>query len=102
MNTSPVDGRYERYTSPLRPIMSEFGLIKYRVEVMVRYVLALGAHADIPLQLGQAEARAIKQLETKGWNGILATNHDVKSCELWLRSQFAQIGLGGHVEWIHF
>jgi adenylosuccinate lyase len=117
MNISPVDGRYERYTRPLRQIMSEFGLIKYRVDVMVRYVLALGAHADIPLQLDQAEAKAlegiiqafvqedafsIKQLETKGWNGILATNHDVKSCELWLRWKFGQIGLGGLVEWIHF
>ena len=117
MNISPVDGRYERYTAPLRQIMSEFGLIKYRVEVMVRYVLALGAHADIPLQLNEAEAKAlegiiqaftqedaaaIKQLETKGWNGILATNHDLKSCELWLRWKFAQIGLGGAVEWIHF
>jgi adenylosuccinate lyase len=117
MNISPVDGRYERYTRPLRQIMSEFGLIKYRVEVMVRYVLALGAHADIPLQLDQAEAKAlesiidafaqedafsIKQLETRGWNGILATNHDVKSCELWLRWKFGQIGLGGLVEWIHF
>jgi adenylosuccinate lyase len=117
MNISPVDGRYERYTKPLRSIMSEFGLIKYRVDVMVRYVLALGAHADIPLRLDQAEAKAlegiihafeqedavsIKQLETKGWNGILATNHDVKSCELWLRWKFGQIGLGGLVEWIHF
>src|SRR3954463_4025696 len=86
MNISPVDGRYERYTKPLRPIMSEFGLIKYRVEVMVRYVLALGAQPDIPLQLRPADAEklegilrafapedaaAIKQLETKGWNGIL-------------------------------
>ncbi len=117
MNISPVDGRYERYTKPLRQIMSEYGLIKYRVEVMVRYVLALGAQADIPLQLGKADteklegilrafapedAAAIKQLETKGWNGILATNHDVKSCELWLRWKFDQLGLGGIVEWIHF
>jgi adenylosuccinate lyase len=117
MNISPVDGRYERYTRPLREIMSEYGLIKYRVEVMVRYVLALGAHADVPLQIDQAgvtalenvlraftqdDALAIKQLETRGWNGILATNHDLKSCELWLRWKFSEIGLGGLVEWIHF
>jgi adenylosuccinate lyase len=117
MNISPVDGRYERYTRPLRQIMSEFGLIKYRVETMVRYILALGAHADIPLQLDQDKARAlegiidaftqqdalsIKELEAKGWNGILATNHDVKSCELWLRWKLEQIGLGTSVEWIHF
>ncbi|MBS0527982.1 MAG: adenylosuccinate lyase [Proteobacteria bacterium] len=117
MNVSPVDGRYERYTRPLRQVMSEFGLIKYRVEVMVRYVLALGAHADIPLRFDRAESRAIegiigtfaqadavsiKELETKGWNGILATNHDVKSCELWLRWKFGEMGLGGFVEWIHF
>ncbi|WP_210188506.1 adenylosuccinate lyase [Bradyrhizobium sp. Gha] len=117
MNISPVDGRYERYTKPLRPIMSEFGLIKYRIDVMVRYFLALGQHDGIPLQLGQADVEAlesiihafahddaasIKQLETSGWNGIPATNHDLKSCELWLRWKFNQIGLGGHVEWIHF
>lgn len=117
MNISPVDGRYERYTKPLRPIMSEFGLIKYRIDVLVRYVLALGAHEGIPLKLGQADVEAlqgiihtfthddalsIKQLETKGWNGIPATNHDLKSCELWLRWKFDQIGLGGHMEWIHF
>ena len=34
MNISPVDGRYERYTKPLPQIMSEFGLSKYRIEVM--------------------------------------------------------------------
>ncbi|MGY4167548.1 adenylosuccinate lyase [Bradyrhizobium sp. USDA 4529] len=117
MNISPIDGRYERYTKPLRLIMSEFGLIKCRIEVMVRYVMALGAHADIPLQLDPAETAAlegivhafgsddaysIKQLETKGWNGIAATKHDVKSCELWLRWKLKQIGLGAVVEWIHF
>lgn len=117
MNVSPVDGRYARYTEPLRPIMSEFGLIRYRVEVMGRYVLALGAQPDIPLKLEQAQSRAIeemiasfhsgdaasiKQLETVGWNGVPATNHDVKSCELWLRWKFEQIGLGASVEWIHF
>ncbi len=83
----------------------------------MRYVLALGAHADIPLQLDQAQVKAlegiiqafaqedalsIKQLETKGWNGILATNHDLKSYELWLRWKFGQIGLAERVEWIHF
>lgn len=117
LNISPVDGRYERYTRPLREIMSEFGLIRYRVDVMVRYVKALSAHADIPLELdhseikslegivqafAQEDARSIKEIETKGWNGILPTNHDLKSCELWLRWKFGQIGLGGFVEWIHF
>ncbi len=78
---------------------------------------ALGAHPDVPLKLdpagvkalesiidafGPEDAAAIKQLESKGWNGILATNHDVKSCELWLRWKFEQIGLGRQVEWIHF
>lgn len=117
MSISPIDGRYTRYTSPLRLIASEFGLIKYRVEVMVLYVLALSHESAVPCKLpaGAAkkladiyrkftyeDAEAIKQLETKGWNSILATNHDVKSCELWLRWKFEELGLKKHVEWIHF
>ena len=38
---SPVDGRYRRHTASLVPWMSEFGLIRHRVEVEVEYFLAL-------------------------------------------------------------
>lgn len=114
---SPIDGRYSRNTARLQPVASEFGLIRYRIEIMVLYVVALSNCHEVPFQLSESEtaklrrindtftssdALAIKQLETKGWNGILATNHDVKSCEMWLRHTMQQVGLGEYVEWVHF
>ena len=43
---SPVDGRYRKTTEPLDIYFSEYGLIKYRVQVEVEYFIAL---ADIGL-----------------------------------------------------
>ncbi|MCB1844184.1 MAG: adenylosuccinate lyase, partial [Halioglobus sp.] len=45
---SPIDGRYADKTAPLRGIFSEFGLIKRRVLVEVRWLQRLAAHAGIP------------------------------------------------------
>ncbi len=41
---SPVDGRYGQKTETLRPIFSEYGLIRHRVIVEVRWLQALAAH----------------------------------------------------------
>ena len=45
---SPVDGRYAGKTSALRPIFSEYGLIRCRVLVEVRWLQRLAAHPGIP------------------------------------------------------
>ena len=45
---SSVDGRYANRTASLREIFSEYGLIRYRVIVEVRWFQALAASADIP------------------------------------------------------
>ena len=45
---SPVDGRYGSKTVALRGIFSEFGLIRCRVEVEVRWLQQLSRHAGIP------------------------------------------------------
>src|SRR3972149_390460 len=44
---SPLDGRYESKTAPLRPLFSESGLIRRRVLVEIRSLLALGGHKNI-------------------------------------------------------
>ena len=44
---SPVDGRYAGKTKSLRPFFSEYGLLRARVEVEVRWLHLLGANADI-------------------------------------------------------
>ena len=44
---SPVDGRYGSKTADLRAVFSEFGLIKARVTVEVRWLQKLAAHPQI-------------------------------------------------------
>ena len=44
---SPVDGRYGSKTAALRPIFSEYGLIRFRVQVEVRWLQCLAAHPGI-------------------------------------------------------
>ena len=44
---SPVDGRYGSKTADLRPVFSEFGLIRARVTVEVRWLQKLAAHPQI-------------------------------------------------------
>ena len=56
---SPVDGRYGSKTKALRPIFSEFGLVKYRVTVEVRWLQKLAATsaiAEVPAFSDEANA----------------------------------------------
>ena len=88
---SPIDGRYSDKTSPLKPIFSEFGLMKYRLLVEVRWLEALSKNSNIPevpsfspesnkklLAIANdfsiEDAKAIKEIEK-------TTNHDVKAVE---------------------
>ena len=96
---SPVDGRYGRKTEDLRPIFSEFGLIRHRVLVEVRWLQALAAHPDIPEvpalgehadnvlnaivdKFSEDDARRVKNIER-------TTNHDVKAVEYFLKEKIA-------------
>jgi len=110
---SPIDGRYADKTQSLRLIFSEFGLIRYRVEVEVRWLQALAAHPGIvevpPLSadaaarldaivndFSVADAQQVKALER-------TTNHDVKAVEYFLKSQFKEHPeLAAISEFIHF
>ena len=88
---SPIDGRYASKVDALRPIFSEYGLIRYRVEVEVRWLQALaeeekiaevpafsiGAHAmleNIIHHFSEAAAEEVKEIER-------TTNHDVKAVD---------------------
>ena len=110
---SPVDGRYGSKTAALRPIFSEFGLIKYRVTVEVRWLQKLAATdgiAEVPAFSPQAnalldsivenfseqDAQRIKTIEA-------TTNHDVKAVEYFLKEQVANNSeLHAINEFIHF
>ncbi len=64
---SPVDGRYGDKVSALRGIFSEFGLLKFRVQVEVRWLQKLAAHAaikEVPALLLTQTVSLIKSLPT--------------------------------------
>lgn len=110
---SPVDGRYGSRTVELRDIFSEFGLIKYRVTVEVRWlqqmatiagiaeVPAFSAEANALLDaivdnFSLADAERVKEIER-------TTNHDVKAVEYLLKEKVAASAeLAAVSEFIHF
>lgn len=110
---SPVDGRYASKVDELRPIFSEFGLIKARVTVEVRWLQALAENneiAEVPQFSAQTnqlldnivsdfcvdDAQRIKDIES-------TTNHDVKAVEYFLKEKTAENAeLLAVSEFIHF
>ena len=110
---SPVDGRYGSKAQELRPIFSEFGLVKYRVVVEVRWLqklAATGAIKEVPNfsaeanallnaivdNFCEADAQRVKDIEA-------TTNHDVKAVEYFLKEKVADNAeLTAINEFIHF
>lgn len=110
---SPVDGRYGNKTEELRPIFSEYGLIRHRVLVEVRWLQALaenpeikevpplGEHANnilnaIADNFSVEDAQRVKNIER-------TTNHDVKAVEYFLKEKIAgNQELEAVAEFIHF
>jgi adenylosuccinate lyase len=83
---SPLDGRYAPKVEDLRDHVSEWALMKRRVQVEVEWLLVLAPQLDAatlrPLyeQFGDDDAQAIKDIEAR-------TNHDVKAVEYFLRDR---------------
>ncbi|MEC8523202.1 MAG: adenylosuccinate lyase [Pseudomonadota bacterium] len=110
---SPLDGRYGSKTASLRAVFSEFGLIRARVEVEIRWLQRLAEHeaitevpafsADSNAQLdaivanfSEADAQRVKDIEA-------TTNHDVKAVEYFIKEKFADNEeLKAVNEFVHF
>ena len=110
---SPVDGRYRGKTEALSNCFSEYALIKYRVQVEIRWLQQLAAHPDIP------EAPALSDAANDLLNEIVSnfslkdaervktiestTNHDVKAVEYFIKEKIADHpDLKQQVEFVHF
>jgi adenylosuccinate lyase len=110
---SPVDGRYRKQTLDLNRLFSEFGLIRHRVLVEIRWLEHLASRADIP-EIGPFSAAAQRWLEdiiaefqisdAKAIKRIEAiTNHDVKAVEYYLKERIAgHEELAPVAEFVHF
>jgi adenylosuccinate lyase len=110
---SPVDGRYASKVDDLRPIFSEYGLIRHRILVEIRWLQALAEAPEIaevpPLSehakhlldgifdgFSEEDAQRVKNIES-------STNHDVKAVEYFLKERIAgNAELEAVAEFIHF
>ncbi len=110
---TPIDGRYGSKTADFRPIFSEFGLIRCRVAVEVRWLQCLakleGVKEVSPFsneankhlnaiieQFSEADAQAIKDIEA-------TTNHDVKAVEYFIKAKIEDNAeLNAVTEFVHF
>ena len=110
---SPIDGRYSAKTDKLRPIFSEYGLIKHRVTIEILWLIALSKNSKISevpsfsqstlktlhniiLSFSDKDAQAIKDIEK-------TTNHDVKAVEYWLKKTLENDkDVHAVLEFIHF
>ena len=110
---SPIDGRYRTKTDALRPIFSEYGLFRFRVQVEIEWLKALAKNPaikeitpfskksisilnKIKNDFSVADARAIKKIEK-------TTNHDVKAVEYFIRDKIkTDKALTQASQFIHF
>jgi adenylosuccinate lyase len=110
---SPIDGRYGSKTNVLRRSVSEYGLLRMRVIVEVRWLQALAKHPqiiEVPAlsneasalldqlaeNFSEADAQAIKDIEK-------TTNHDVKAVEYFIKNKMAaNAELAAISEFVHF
>lgn len=110
---SPLDGRYHGKTEELRESVSEFGLLRFRVQVECEWFLTLAAtKAIVQLPaLDDASVDAVrsvyKKFDLSDAEEIRAierqTNHDVKAVEYFVKDRFAAIdATKAHVEFVHF
>jgi adenylosuccinate lyase len=109
---SPLDGRYAEQTAALSPLFSEAALIKFRVLVEVRWLLALSEQTEIAEvraftdeekatlhritdEFSEADAERVKEIER-------TTRHDVKAVEYGIKEKLADTSLRDVSEWVHF
>jgi len=109
---SPLDGRYAAKLALLRPLMSEHGYMRRRVQVEIAWFVHLsdaGFSEFKPLSAGartyllklvknfsEGDASAIKEIEK-------TTNHDVKAVEYWIKGKFeSRPELQRAGEFVHF
>ena len=111
-NISPLDGRYDKEVEKLSNYFSEAALIRYRLQVEIEYLIALGDEKNIPdlepipksdksklrkiyTSFRDDDAKRVKAIET-------ATNHDVKAVEYYIRERLDKMNKKHLFPWVHF
>ncbi|MCX7641471.1 MAG: adenylosuccinate lyase [Elusimicrobiales bacterium] len=118
-NISPVDGRYAIKTFEIKNYFSEHALINARIKVECEYFIFLTnflykkrilkkclSQKEIELirkiyLIPDENAKIVKKIETKGYQDIKPTNHDVKAVEYYLKKKLKN-KVKYNLEFIHF
>ena len=112
LSLSPLDGRYHKKCQELSPVFSEYGFIKHRLEVEIKWLIHLANNKNIPeiQPLSASHQKSINKL----WQDFSATDakqvkkieqrilHDMKSVELWLSQRLSAMGLESYTPFVHF
>ena len=106
---SPLDGRYKDKVSDLSLIFSEFGLMKNRLLVEVKFLVALAGAGILPRKLTLKETTYLEALvlnfsevdfeKMKSFEAV--TNHDVKAVEYFLKEKMKSSGMADCAEFVH-
>ena len=109
---SPLDGRYSKSTESLSAYFSEQALIRYRIKIEVEYLIALSIEKDVKEldPISETEKQKLRKIYTsfnledaKRVKAIeVATNHDVKAVEYFIRERLEKMNKKRMFPWIHF
>jgi adenylosuccinate lyase len=111
-NISPLDGRYSKSIETLSDYFSESALIKYRIKVEIEYLIHLSRQKEVK-ELDPISDKDIKRFQ-KIYNSFsiedakrvkaieVATNHDVKAVEYFIREKLEKMNKKRLFPWIHF
>ena len=111
-NISPLDGRYSKSIETLSDYFSESALIKYRIKVEIEYLIHLSRQKEVK-ELDPISDKDIKRFQ-KIYNSFsiedakrvkaieVATNHDVKAVEYFIREKLEKMNKKRLYPWIHF
>ncbi len=117
ISISSIDGRYRGAVKELAEYFSELALIQARISVECRYLAALSETPGVGMRALTAaekkileslptitleDATIVKKIEQDGYEGIPATNHDVKAVEYFIKKKLAGTSLDDVSEWVHF
>lgn len=109
---SPIDGRYADKTEALQPYLSEWALMKYRLLVEVRWLIAMSEHEGIThvRTLSDDEITLLERLaanfdheaasEIKSIEAFIS--HDVKAVEYFIKARLRGTSLSDAIESVHF
>lgn len=109
---SPLDGRYQTKLVELSPIASEYGLMRFRLIIEIRWLLLIVQDARLtfhpPIDASEQEIleNFISEFDINSAEEIKiiekTTNHDVKAIEYYIQKKLLKAGLEKYVPFIHF